>query len=366
MTDKRRNALVGLFVLGGLVCIGILLVKFGESRFLFLSKGYIITARFDTISGVREGTEVRLAGVPVGRVLGVELKNSNNPTEGVIVKIEIRGKYDIPIGWTAFVETPLMGQSIINILPPTGHIPVVLPPQRMASLPKDGTAQPLHGELVNPLENIISPQFLATVEKTTAQIGTLAQALTPAANAVTNLLELRPISQIDDPNKPPELTANLYTTVERLHNVLKHFETVMGDPESQANVKVALTNIRQASEDFKLAVGGLKGFSSQLQVAATQASNVLTNVDTTVTATREQVLTVAQKLSGNLDQLSRLLDQLTAVGQNLNTGKGAVPMLLQDPKLYEELMLTVQRIGAAAEDLRVLVKQWQKSGILGK
>lgn len=365
MSDQRRNALVGLFVLGGLICFGVLLVKFGESRFLFLSKGYVITARFDTVSGVREGTEVRLAGVQVGRVLSVDLKDSNNPTEGVIARIEIRGKYDIPIGWTAFVETPLMGQSVINILPPGGHIPVVIPPPKMAFLPKDGSAQPLHGELVNPLERIISPQFMATLEKTTSQIGTLAEALTPAANAVTTLLEFRPISLIDDPNKPANVTANLYTTVERLHSVLKHLDMVLGDPESQTNLKVALTNVREATENFKVAVGNLRQFSGQLQAAATQASDVITNVDATVTVTREHIDVLARKLAGNLDQFSRLLDQLVAAGQNLNEGQGAVPMLLHDPKFYEELMLTVRRMGAAAEELRVLVKQWQKTGLLG-
>ena len=138
-------------------------------------------------------------------MLDVDLKNTNNPTEGVITKIEVRGQFDIPVGWTAFVETPLMGQPVINILPPTGRIPVVIPADRKSPLcPRTAAAQPMYGELVNPLEKILSPQFIASLEKTTAQIGTLAEALTPAATAVTHLLEFRPVSLIDDPNKPAE------------------------------------------------------------------------------------------------------------------------------------------------------------------
>jgi hypothetical protein len=366
MSNPKRNALVGLFVLGGLVAFGILLVKFGESRFLFITKGYIITARFDTVSGVREGTEVRLAGVQVGRVLAVELKNSNNPTEGVVAAIEIRGKYDIPVGWTAFVEAPLMGQAVINILPSTGRIPVVIPPERMAFLPKDGTAQPLHGELVNPLEKIVSPQLMSTLEKTTAQIGTLAEAMTPAATAITHLLEFRPVSLIDDPNKPTNVTANLYTTVERLHNVLKHMETVLGDPGSQSNLKASLANIRSATEDAKTAIAGLKNFSSQIQITATQASDMMVNANATVTLTRQHIDTLGKKLTASTDQLSKLLDQLVTATANINQGQGTIGMLMKDPKFYEELMLTVRRLGSAAEELRVLVKQWQKNGLLGK
>ncbi len=364
MTDHGRNALVGLFVLGGLLAFGILLVMFGESRFQFLTKGYTIKARFDTVSGVRDGTQVFLAGVQIGSVLSVELKDPGNPTEGVIAKIDVRGGFDIPVGWKAFVETPLMGQPVINILPPTGKIPVVIPPQRFASVPDDGTGE-IGGEQVNPLEKILSPQFISTLEKTTAQIGTLAEALTPAATAVTQLLQYRPISLIDDPNKPPDVTANLYTTVERLHSVLKHLDVVFGNPENQQNVQTVLANLRQASEDARLAVAGFRSFSGSLQVAATQASDVLTNMNSTVTVTREHIDTLGKKLVSNVDQLSTLLDQLTTTGETLNKGQGAVPMLLHDPKLYEELILTVQRLGEAAQELKVLVKQWQKSGILG-
>ncbi len=364
MTDHRRNALVGLFVLGGLIAFGIVLVLFGESRLQFLTKGYTITARFDTMSGVREGTQVFLAGVQIGSVLSVELKDPTNPTEGVVARIDVRGKYEIPVGWKAFVESPLMGQPVINILPPTGRIPVVIPPQRFASLPKDGSGE-IMGEQVNPLEKILSPQFINTLEKTTAQIGTLAEALTPAATAVTELLQYRPVRVIDDPNKPPDVTANLYTTVERLHNVLKHLDMVFGDPESQSNARTVLANLRQASEDAKLAMTGFRDFSGRLQVAATQASDVLTNVNSTVTVTREHIDVLGRRLAGNIDQLSRLLDQLVASGQNLNEGQGAVPMLLRDPKLYEELLLTVRRLGEAAQELKVLVKQWQKGGLLG-
>jgi ABC-type transporter Mla subunit MlaD len=363
MTERNRNALVGFFVLGGLLCFGILLVWFGESKFHFLGKGYTLQIRFNTVSGVREGTEVRLAGVPCGRVLSVDLKQAANPTEGVIANVEVRPKFSIPSGWIAYVETPLMGQAVINILPPTGRIATSMPAPAVAFLPRTG-AGVMGGEVVNPLEKLVSPEFLASLEKTTAQIGTLAEALTPAANAITNLLEPRPTSEVENPASRGLRMANLSTAIEQLYNVLKHMDAVLGDPESQQNLKVTLANFRVASEEAKAAVAGFKAFSGELHVVATQASGVLDNVNGTVTVTRESIDALGRRLLMNTDQLSKLLDQLIATGQNLNHGEGTVPMLMHDPKLYEELMLTTRRLGAAAEELRVLIKQWQKGGIL--
>ena len=353
MTDRRRNTLIGLFVLGGLAALGILIVKFGESRWLF-SEAYTVLAKFDIVSGIREGTEVRLAGVPVGRVLLVDLFDRDDPTKGVVAQMEIRRHFIIPAGSRALVVAPLLGQPIINIQPP---------PVTKAALPQDGTAMIL-GRVVDPLEQLMPPTLMATMEKTTAQIGELAEALKPAAAAITHLLEERTIRGVENPAAAPGFTANLYTAVERLHNVLKHIETVLGDPATQSNFKDTLANLKLASEDAKLAMAGFKQLSADAHQTATRASEVLTNVNTTVTVTREHVDVLATRLVGITDQLSRLLDSFNRAAADLAEGNGTAGMLLRDPKFYEELMLTTQRLGRVADEMLVLIKQWQQKGLL--
>ncbi len=75
MKDYQRNALIGLFVLGGLVAMGVLIVKFGEATGI-LHSGYTVYARFERVTGMREGLDVSLAGMQgVGRVTRVDLVN---------------------------------------------------------------------------------------------------------------------------------------------------------------------------------------------------------------------------------------------------------------------------------------------------
>jgi len=351
MTDRNRNVLIGLFVLVGLVCLAVLIVLFGESRGLF-SQRYVVRAKFKRIVGVREGTDVNLAGVWAGNVTNVELIDPGEPGKGVYAVMQIDQQYVVPRGSVANVVTPIMGQAAINIIPP---------PAAAAPVPRDGTAI-IQGLLKNPLETVIDPKLMATLEKTTAQIGTLAEALTPAARAVEELLKLRPIAEVE--KAPETVTANLSTAVERLHSVLKHIETVLGDPEVQSNLKETLVNFKAASEEAKLAVAGLRTFSEEAQGAAAGARKVIAKLDATVDTTHRHIDELGQRLLLNADKLSRILDYLAAAGYDMAEGEGTVGMLLRDPKFYDELMLTTQRLGAAAAELQVLVKQWQKEGIL--
>lgn len=70
--NKFRDTAVGIFVLIGLICLAYLTIKLGRME-LFSQKGFELSARFDSASGLRTGADVELAGVPVGRVTSIRL-----------------------------------------------------------------------------------------------------------------------------------------------------------------------------------------------------------------------------------------------------------------------------------------------------
>ena len=53
-----------------------------------------------------------------------------------------------------------------------------------------------------------------------------------------------------------------------------------------------------------------------------------------------------------------------SASRDLAEGDGTMGMLLRDPKFHEALLLTTERLGEAARELQVLVKQWQDKGLL--
>lgn len=72
MNKYSRETAAGVFVLLGLLCVAYLTVKLGRME-LFTDKGYTVTCRFSSITGLRVGAEVEIAGVPVGRVASITL-----------------------------------------------------------------------------------------------------------------------------------------------------------------------------------------------------------------------------------------------------------------------------------------------------
>ena len=65
---------VGIFIIIGLACMAYLAVKLGDVH-LFGSEQYVVKARFANITGLKEGSTVEIAGVPVGKVSKISLDN---------------------------------------------------------------------------------------------------------------------------------------------------------------------------------------------------------------------------------------------------------------------------------------------------
>lgn len=81
--NTYRNTVVGIFVLIGLLCTGYLTIKLGRME-MFSDKGFDVSARFDSASGLRVGADVELAGVPVGRVTAIKLDPDPQNTQAIV------------------------------------------------------------------------------------------------------------------------------------------------------------------------------------------------------------------------------------------------------------------------------------------
>lgn len=74
MEKTKLELIVGVFVLIGIVCLGYLSIKLGKLE-LIGGDVYEVVAQFNTASGLKSGSAVEIAGVEVGRVRGITLKD---------------------------------------------------------------------------------------------------------------------------------------------------------------------------------------------------------------------------------------------------------------------------------------------------
>jgi phospholipid/cholesterol/gamma-HCH transport system substrate-binding protein len=73
--SRTTQLLVGIFALVGIAALAILSMSLGRIE-LFAGPTYSLYANFDNISGLKAGDQVQLAGVDVGKVTAITLKDN--------------------------------------------------------------------------------------------------------------------------------------------------------------------------------------------------------------------------------------------------------------------------------------------------
>ncbi len=72
MNQTRTEVLVGVFVLVGMISLGYLAIRLGKLE-LMGNRGYLVYADFASVTGLKVGDSVEIAGVKVGRVESISL-----------------------------------------------------------------------------------------------------------------------------------------------------------------------------------------------------------------------------------------------------------------------------------------------------
>jgi len=103
---------VGIFLITGLICLAFLSVKLGHIEF-FGTKQYLVKACFTSITGLKEGSEVEIAGVTVGKVSKIALDSDR-----AIVEMHIDPAVKIQEDSIASIRTKgIIGDKYIKISP---------------------------------------------------------------------------------------------------------------------------------------------------------------------------------------------------------------------------------------------------------
>jgi phospholipid/cholesterol/gamma-HCH transport system substrate-binding protein len=105
---------VGIFVVIGLLCVAYLTIKLGKME--LLGNGYYhVTAKFASVSGLKKGAVVDIAGVQVGQVERIDLQA---PEMAALVRMKIRDHIQLTDDVIASVKTSgLIGDKYVRLEP---------------------------------------------------------------------------------------------------------------------------------------------------------------------------------------------------------------------------------------------------------
>ena len=128
---------VGVFLLVGIICLGYLAIRLGKME-VFGSRGYDIQAVFINSGGLKNGSDIVIAGVGVGRVKSITLENYQAQ-----VVMNLPWNVKVQEDAIALIRTKgLIGEKYIEItpggsdklIPPGGKIRDTQPPVDLEEL----------------------------------------------------------------------------------------------------------------------------------------------------------------------------------------------------------------------------------------
>lgn len=108
---------VGVFVFISILAVGYLTIKLGRME-LLQGNYYVVNARFQNVAGLKAGSSVEIAGVPVGRVSAITVNPENF---AAMVEMKIDKGVVLTDDTIASVKTQgLIGDKFIKLSPGGG------------------------------------------------------------------------------------------------------------------------------------------------------------------------------------------------------------------------------------------------------
>lgn len=112
MRKSGIETAVGLFLVVGILCLGYLSIRLGKLE-LVGGDDVPVTAEFSTVAGLKQGANVEIAGVEVGKVDAIDIRDYK-----AVVRMRVRRGIRLQEDTIASVRTRgLIGDKYINLSP---------------------------------------------------------------------------------------------------------------------------------------------------------------------------------------------------------------------------------------------------------
>jgi phospholipid/cholesterol/gamma-HCH transport system substrate-binding protein len=340
---------VGIFVLFGLAVLAFLIIN-ASGDFNPFEKKMRLKARFSAADGLREGSEVQLAGISIGKVEKVNLLPTGSPEDAKVEAVlNVAENLDgrpiterIRTDSTAqLVATSLLANDkMINITPGTSNGASVDENHVLASTSAMSVNQLTQtgNELLQQINKMAIP---------TNEILTKANRGEGTLGRVINDESL--YNNLDATVGETKVTlAKLQNTIDRINRGDGSAGKLLNDPELYDNLNRSVAQLEAISKDLRAGRG--------------TAGKFLTD-DAIYNDTRAAIADLRVSAS----KINGIADDFKLITSDLNEGKGTAGKFLKDERLYEDARIAIERLNTTAEKFELILGDAQSGkGTIGK
>lgn len=310
LQEMSLEITVGAFIFMVLLALGFFTIVL--SRENLFQKSYRLDVTFEQVMGLREGDNVFVRGVDIGKIKELRVEPDG---------VHLSAVLDHPL--------KLRQDYRIEILP----------------------SSVLGGRYLNVSEGSFSEEVLAP---DTPLVGT------PPVDLVNEATDT--ISLIRKSLEDGEVLQNLQTTMANVQDITKRLKNGEGALGKLLTDDSVYDDIRQASSDLRAISGRLERGEGTLGKLMSEDDTLYTDLSDTV-ASLKAVSGRLERGEGTLGKLlsedDTLYQDISASASNIHQltdglaqGKGTLGKLAQDDEMYEEIKLLLDEARAALDDIR--------------
>jgi phospholipid/cholesterol/gamma-HCH transport system substrate-binding protein len=296
MSESRSHATVGVFVVGCLILLGLLLLAFNKGAGVFAAT-YTLRLRTGDVGGLKARSAVLMAGVPVGHVTRAELDPDGR---GVTVLLKLHKRHPIHRDAKFVIEQiGLLGDQFVVIQPGANAGPLLKDGDEVRCEPPFNL-QELARSTVGFIQRV--DQMARTLNEALTRVNTLVLNESTLTNFTTGIGNFRRLS---------DRALGLADNLDRLLS------------SNAPPVSVSVSNFARFSDDLNRLAGDLRQ---------------------TVSENRGELQTAMK----NLEQSSQSLNELA---RDLQAGRGVAGSLLKDATLQANFSNTLAHLSVASSNL---------------
>lgn len=322
--QRRRDVIVGVFVILGLTAFGWMIFKFGElPTAVSRMKSFQVFVKFPSAPGVRKDTPVQFCGYRIGRVTTVmaprvmEDLNTGQEYHQALVVLSVERSYtNIPSNVEAKLMTRGLGSSYIELK---------VDPDRLPAPPLDPNR--------------------------------------PETAFLNEGMVLQGSTGLTSEFFPEESQKKLNDLVDGIGAFIGNANDIIGDPDNKNNIKATLAHMSTATENISVAMArATEVMDSAETTLAEYKSLAQAGTETLASADAKAERLVGALINTSAD-ISKAVSQLRLAMEKINAGQGTAGRLVTDGRLYEKLLEGTEQLNVLLKDFRVLLDKVSEKGL---
>lgn len=314
MNNFQQTARVGLFFLLGLALTWVTFETLRGGK-VFKDQGYNLIAGFETLKELKEGDDVRMAGVKIGEVEKTRL--AGRRAEAVLrISPDVKVKSDAS---ATIIMAGLIGTNYIGIDLGTANAPDLAPGAEIRTK-------------TTPDLNAVMSQIGDLGKKLEGAIGNLSDSLSGDGKGGPGVIQK--IDQLVTENRESiaKTTANLQSITDKVNNGEGSLGKLINDPTLHNDLVSTLDEIKAGASEAKTFIANAQSIIDQVKSGKGTIGTL-----------------VFDQKAG--DDLKASIANLRAVSDKISRGEGTLGKLLNDDSMLRDAQAIMKKADRALDGL---------------